>query len=75
MQHVLLAALQVVIVAAWIAGCGASVGAEPELPASAEAQSSGTGGVNEPAVRSRPHVVLVSFDGFHPGYLARFRLG
>ena len=72
MQHVLLAALQVVIVAAWIAGCGASVGAEPELPASAEAQSSGTGGVNEPAVRSRPHVVLVSFDGFHPGYLARF---
>ena len=72
LQHVLLAALQVVIVAAWLTGCGASVGAEPALPASAEAQSSGTGGVNDPAVRSRPHVVLVSFDGFHPGYFARF---
>ena len=66
------AALRVVIVAAWIAGCGASAGTELKIPASAEAQSSETGGFNDPAVRSRPHVVLISFDGFHPGYFARF---
>ena len=65
-------ALRVVIVAGWIAGCAAGVGAEPPLSATAAAQPPGTGGVNESAVRSRPHVLLVSFDGFHPGYFARF---
>ena len=55
-----------VILAASITGCGA--GAAPE----STGQRPGTGGVNRPAVQSRPYVVLVSFDGFHPGYLERY---
>ena len=72
MHRGLPAVLQILIVAAGIAGCGAIDAAKPALRASAVAQSPGTGGVNSPAVQSRPHVVLVSFDGFHPGYFARF---
>ena len=32
----------------------------------------GTGGTNDPSVSARPHVVLVSFDGFRADYLDRF---
>ena len=65
-------AIRLLVVTAWIAGCGPAAGAEPELPACAQEHGAGTGGVNHPSVRSRPHVVLVSFDGFHPTYLTRF---
>lgn len=57
-----------VILAAPIAGCGAGADAAPE----STGQPPGTGGVNQPAVQLRPYVVLVSFDGFHPGYLERY---
>lgn len=55
---------------AWVVACGAAAGAEPERAAAQTA--AGTGGINRPGVESRPFVVLVSFDGFHPDYLARF---
>ncbi|HEX7240504.1 MAG TPA: ectonucleotide pyrophosphatase/phosphodiesterase [Longimicrobiaceae bacterium] len=32
----------------------------------------GSGGVNRPEVRGRPHLVLVSFDGFRHDYLDRY---
>ena len=56
----------------WVAACGAGAGAELAVPASGAAQAPGSGGRNQPGAESRPHVVLVSFDGFHPAYLTRF---
>lgn len=64
------ASLRFVAMIAWVVACGAVAGAEPERAAAAPA--AGTGGVNRPGFESRPFVVLVSFDGFHPDYLARF---
>ena len=61
----LLAVVRLVVASVLIAGGGAEGGR-------AAAQAPGTGGINHPAVQSRPHVVLVSFDGFHPAYLTRF---
>ena len=61
----LLAAVRLVVASVLIAGYGAEADR-------AAAQAPGTGGTNQPAVQSRPHVVLVSFDGFHPRYLTRF---
>lgn len=63
------ARLRLAAVIAWVVACGAAAGAEPERAA---APAAGTGGINRPGVGSRPFVVLVSFDGFHPDYLARF---
>ena len=63
------AVVGLVIAAILVGGCGAGLDAERE---SALGQPPGSGGINHPAVRSRPHVVLVSFDGFHPAYLDRF---
>jgi predicted AlkP superfamily pyrophosphatase or phosphodiesterase len=34
----------------------------------------GSGGINRPEHRAKPHVILISFDGFHPSYLDRFDL-
>lgn len=34
----------------------------------------GTGGINAPAQREKPYVILVSFDGFRPEYLQRLDL-
>jgi predicted AlkP superfamily pyrophosphatase or phosphodiesterase len=34
----------------------------------------GTGGINAPAQRDKPYVVLISFDGFKPEYLQRIEL-
>ena len=62
----------VLFVAAALVSCGAGANAERERPASPAQPAAGTGGINHPAAESRPHVVLVSFDGFHPGYLDRF---
>ena len=48
-------------------------------PAAEAAQSvrattpSGTGGVNAPETLDKPYLVLVSFDGFRPDYLDRYR--
>ena len=63
--------------AAWVLACGttacsATAGGDNGLPARSVQQAAGTGGINHPTAESRPHVVLVSFDGFHPGYLDRF---
>ena len=66
------AAASLLFVIAWVAACGAGVTAEREGPASAAAHAAGSGGLNQPGAESRPYVVLVSFDGFHPAYLARF---
>ena len=68
----LLALAGLIVAAAWLAGCGTGVGAERGPGESEARRSAGTGGINQPAAASRPHVVLVSFDGFHPGYLDRF---
>ena len=62
----------VLFVAAALVSCGAGANAERERPASPAQPAAGTGGINHPGAESRPHVVLVSFDGFHPGYLDRF---
>ncbi len=57
----------------WAAAAACAAGhTEHGAPASTGAQAAGTGGVNRPAAQPRPHVVLVSFDGFHPVYLTRF---
>ncbi|MXZ71057.1 MAG: alkaline phosphatase family protein [Acidobacteria bacterium] len=56
----------------WLAVVAACAGAEPVRPASGPSTPAGTGGTNDPSVYDRPHVVLVSFDGFHPAYLDRF---
>jgi predicted AlkP superfamily pyrophosphatase or phosphodiesterase len=34
----------------------------------------GSGGVNTPAQQKKPYVILISFDGFKPGYLQRVDL-
>ncbi len=60
------------ILAALLAACGAASSAPPPAPVAAVRAGDGWGGVNDPAVRDRPHVVLVSFDGFRPDYLRRF---
>ena len=71
-RRVLRAAAWLLLVAAALISCGAGANAGRERPASSAQQAAGTGGINHPAAESRPHVVLVSFDGFHPGYLDRF---
>ena len=55
-----------------LAACGAASSTAPPAPAAAVGAGGGSGGVNGPAVRGRPYVVLVSFDGFRPDYLRRF---
>ncbi len=61
-----------VLLAAGLGGCGPGAFSESAPPAAAIQTSAGSGGVNHPAVASRPYVVLVSFDGFRPDYLDRF---
>ena len=59
------------LLASLLAGC---LGAEP-TPVRDEPSvqtPGGAGGVNYPSIVDRPHVVLVSFDGFRHDYLARF---
>ena len=68
---ILLTVFRLVVITAVIGGWSAGVGAQGRQPEAAT-QASGTGGVNHPSARSRPHVVLVSFDGFHPSYMTRF---
>ena len=67
-----LRAAGLLLVVVSLISCGAGANAERERPASPAQPTAGTGGINHPAAASRPHVVLVSFDGFHPGYLDRF---
>ena len=40
----------------------------------ASALGAQTGGINAPSQRDKPHVVLISFDGFKPEYLDRIEL-
>ncbi len=60
------------ILTALLAACGATPGPAAPAPAGTVRAAGGSGGVNDPAVRDRPYVVLVSFDGFRPDYLDRF---
>ncbi len=60
------------ILTALLAACGAAQESAPPAPAGTVRAAGGSGGVNDPAVRDRPYVVLVSFDGFRPDYLRRF---
>lgn len=60
-----------------LAGCGAGAGGcgfvySPQEPAPDMPQ--GSGGTNWEGHRDKPHVVLVSLDGFKPEYLERFAL-
>ena len=65
------AALAAGILTALLAACG-TASSTPPAPAETIRVGGGSGGVNDPAVRDRPYVVLVSFDGFRPDYLHRF---
>ena len=56
----------------WFVVAAACAAAEPVQPASGASTPAGTGGTNDPSVHGRPHVVLVSFDGFRADYLDRF---
>jgi predicted AlkP superfamily pyrophosphatase or phosphodiesterase len=57
-----------------LAGCGGATRAlQPEAPASAAAVGA-SGGINRAEHRAKPYVILISFDGFKPGYLDRFNL-
>jgi predicted AlkP superfamily pyrophosphatase or phosphodiesterase len=54
------------------AGCaGSPPVTEPAAPA-AQTLSGGSRGINAPEHRDKPHVILVSFDGFRWDYLDRF---
>ena len=53
-----------------VAACAPATNPAAPLPAS----RSGSGGVNSPAQRDKPHLVLVSLDGFKPSYIDRFQL-
>ena len=44
------------------------------LTAGAFAQTTGSGGINKPEHRDKPHLILISIDGFKPEYLERFDL-
>ena len=70
LRRCLRAGAGVLLGAVSLIACGTGANAERGLPASSGQQA--TGGIDRPAAESRPHVVLVSFDGFHPGYLDRF---
>lgn len=48
--------------------------ARQSTPAQPEVAPAGSGGINLPEHRDKPHIVLVSFDGFRPDYLDRFDL-
>ena len=63
--------LTVVAAALLLAGCGAAAGAGTAAPGQ---PSSGSGGINRPEHRDKPHLILVSLDGFKPEYLDRFHL-
>ncbi len=64
-------ALAAGVLAVLLAGCSTASSTPPPAPAEVIG-GGGSGGINDPAVRDRPYVVLVSFDGFRPDYLARF---
>jgi predicted AlkP superfamily pyrophosphatase or phosphodiesterase len=63
------------LVAALILGACAG-GRPPEGPApqAPSGPFQDSGGVNRPEHRSKPHAILISFDGFRPDYLDRFDL-
>ena len=60
------------VLTALLAACGPASPAPPPAAGAAVRGDGPAGGVNHPAARSRPYVVLVSFDGFRPDYLHRF---
>ncbi|HSC25683.1 MAG TPA: ectonucleotide pyrophosphatase/phosphodiesterase [Vicinamibacterales bacterium] len=68
-----LRAIVLLLVAAVIGACsGVRPAATP--PTTAAAATRGSGGINQPGHRDKPHVVLVSFDGFRADYLETFDL-
>jgi predicted AlkP superfamily pyrophosphatase or phosphodiesterase len=65
-----LAALFAALVLGACAGNQPSTGPDSARPAS----PAGSGGINAPATRASPYVILISFDGFRADYLDRFEL-
>jgi predicted AlkP superfamily pyrophosphatase or phosphodiesterase len=59
--------LLVVLLLVSTAGCGFWSRTPPDLP-------EGSGGVNREEHRGKPHVLLISLDGFKPEFLERFEL-
>jgi predicted AlkP superfamily pyrophosphatase or phosphodiesterase len=58
-----------------LAACAATTTSPPaDAPPPAPIEGRSSGGINAPAHRDGPYVVLVSFDGFRPAYLERFAL-
>ena len=64
-------AVAIVCIVGVVSGCGGTTSTTQRLPAEVIRTPAGSGGVNHPSVIDRPHVVLVSFDGFRPDYLDR----
>lgn len=57
-----------------LAACAAATTPPPAATGVTHAAGPGSGGLNRPAHRDAPYVVLISFDGFRPDYLDRFDL-
>jgi len=68
-RRLLLASISAVLLSLAVSG---PFGAAQQAPLAAV--PAGTGGINRPEHRDKPHVILISFDGFHPSYLDRFDL-
>ena len=64
--------LAIEILATLLQGCGTIATSSQPSQGSTVLTLSGSGGINHPSVVTRPYVVLVSLDGFHPDYLGRF---
>ena len=60
------------LLAAAAAACGSGPTTEQQAPAALARAGAPAGSVHAPSAAARPHVVLVSFDGFRPDYLDRF---
>lgn len=64
--------LAIGILATLLQGCGTIATSPQPNQGSTVFTPGGSGGINHPSVITRPYVVLVSLDGFHPDYLDRF---
>ena len=75
-RHILLT----VVCALWFlmalasVSCGSRPGQDGPPRTSGATPSAGSGGRNGPQHQQKPHVVLISFDGFRHDYLDRFAL-
>jgi predicted AlkP superfamily pyrophosphatase or phosphodiesterase len=64
-----------VLLAALLVGGAAQGQLQPSAPASSvTAPANASGGINLPEHRDKPHLILISFDGFRADYLDRYEL-